>query len=156
VSKSIWVIVILAAITALMLSLGMMISLGQFQELPEAEWVKLGEAVTAEFKLEKVGVRVGLHESPTAMHLNYLTRADSKFNSSVQNAEMERIAAFAAKTYTGRDLYLIEKVKVIRSETHGSGCFQQTYVATFTYTNPNRTPPPSRRMGGPSFPPRNP
>ena len=155
-SKSIWVIIILAAITALMLSLGMMISLGQFQELPEAEWVKLGEAVTAEFKLEKVGVRVSIHESPSTMHLNYLTKADSKFNSSVQNAEMERIAEFAAKTYTGKDLYLIEKVKVTRSETHGSGCFQQTYVATLTYTNPNRTPPPNRRMGAPPYPPRNP
>lgn len=156
-SKAVWTIVIMAAITALVLSLGMMISLGQFQELPAADWVKLAEATTAEFKLEKVSVRVSLSESPTAMHLHYLTKQDTKFSSTIQNAEMERVAEFAVKTYTGRDLYQIEKVLITRSETHGSGCFQQTYVANLTYTNPRRTPPQGiRRIGGPSFPPRPP
>lgn len=155
-SRSVWVIVVLAAGTALVLTFAMMITLGQFQEIPAADWVKLAEATTAEFKLEKVAVRVTFAENPTAMHISYVTKRDSKFDAAVQNAEMERVAEFAVNKYAGSDLYRIERVRITRSEVTGSGCFQQTYVATFNYPNPRRTPP-SRRLGGPPpFPPRSP
>lgn len=156
VNKSIWVIVVLAAGTALVMAFMMMITLGQFQEIPAADWVKLAEATTAEFKLEKVAVRVSFAENPTAMHLSYVTKKDSKFDAAVQNAEMERVAEFAVNKYTGSDLYRIERVRVTRSEVTGSGCFQQTYVATLSYANTRRTPP-ARRLGGTmTFPPRSP
>jgi hypothetical protein len=148
----------MAAVTVLALSFGMMVFLGQFQEIPAADWVKLAEATNAQFKLEKVAVRVTLVGSPTAMHINYLTKADSKFNTAAQNAEMERVAGFAVRTYGGKDLYLIEQINVTRSEVHGGGCFQQTYVANFSMANPRRTPPPSRGVGMPipPIPPRSP
>jgi len=141
----------MAALTAVALVMGMMLSLGQLQEVPAAEWVKLAEATTARFNLEKVSVRVDLLAKPTAMQLSYLTRADTKFDTTVQNAEMESVAQFAVNTYKGKDLHLIENVTITRSETHGSGCFQETYVANFSYVNPRRTPP-SGRFGLPVTP----
>lgn len=153
-NKAVWVIVILGAMTVLVLSFGMMVFLGQFQEIPAADWVKLAESTTAEFKLEKVAVRVNMMSTPTAMQISYLTKADTKFNSAAQNAEMQQVAEYAVRTYVGKDLYLIEQIQVTRSETHGGGCFQQTYVANLTYANPRRSPPPAR-FGAP-FPPRNP
>ena len=149
-SKSIWVILCLSAFTALILIVGMMLSLGQLQVVPAAEWVKLAEATSARFNLEKVSVRVDLLSRPTSMQLSYLTKADTKFDTSVQNAEMEGVAQFAISNYKGKDLYQIENVVVTRSETHGSGCFQETYVAKYTYVNPRRTQP--ARFGLPVTP----
>ncbi len=149
-SKSVWVILCLAAFTALILVVAMMLSLGQLQEVPAAEWVKVAEATTARFNLEKVSVRVDLVSKPTSMQLAYLTKNDTKFDTTVQNAEMEGVAQFAINTYKGKDLYLIENVLVTRSETHGRGCFQETYVAKLTYVNPRRTQP--ARFGLPIVP----
>ena len=140
----------MAAIAAFALTMGMMISLGQLQEVPAAEWVKLAEATTAQYGLEKVSVRVDLMVKPTSLQLSYRTKTDSKFDATVQNAEMESIAQFAVNTYKGKDLHLIENVKITRSETHGSGCFSETYVANLTYVNPRRTQP--SRFGIPPAP----
>ena len=137
------------------LVMGMMVSLGQLQEVPAAEWVKLAEATTSRFSLEKVSVRVDLLGRPTSMQLSYLTKADSKFDTSLQNAEMESIAQFAVGTYKGKDLHLIENVLITRSETHGSGCFQETYVTKLTHVNTRRTPP-TNRFGLPPPPPPKP
>ena len=82
-SRSIWVIFFMGIIATVAVCFGMMVFLGQFQEVPAAEWVKLAEATTAEFKLEKVAVRVNLLASPSALQINYLTKADTKFNTSV-------------------------------------------------------------------------
>jgi hypothetical protein len=141
----------MAAITAVALVMGMMVSLGQLQETPAADWVKLAEATSSRFSLDKCSVRVDLNTRPSSMQVAYLTKADTKFDTTVQNAEMESIAKFAVGNYKGRDLYMIENVLVTRSETHGSGCFQETYVAKFTFVNPNRTPP--NRFGLPVTPP---
>jgi hypothetical protein len=144
-------IVCMAAVTALALVMGMMVSLGQLQEVPAAEWVKLAEATSARFNLEKVSVRVDLLTKPTAMQLSYLTRNDTKFDTTLQNTEMANIAQFAVETYKGKDLHLIENVMITRSETHGSGCFQETYVAKFSTANTKRTPP-AGRFGLPPIP----
>ncbi len=141
----------MAAITAVALVMGMMVSLGQLQETPAADWVKVAEAISSRFSLEKCSVRVDLVGRPASMQVAYLTKADTKFDTSVQNAEMESIAQFAVGNYKGKDLYLIENVLVTRSETHGSGCFQETYVAKYSYVNPKRTPP--NRFGLPVTPP---
>src|SRR5437762_2578559 len=108
--------------TAFILIVAMAFSLGQFQETPVAEWVKLAESINREFKMENVAVRVSLLNSPTAMRISYVTRVDSHFDLSVQNQEMERVGAFALKTYKGRELARIDQVQITRSETHGSGC----------------------------------
>src|SRR5262245_42247695 len=105
----------------MVLAFAMMLSLGQFQETPQADWVKLAEQITAEFNLDHTSVRVALRERPTQLRVTYLTRQDSKFNLAVQNAEMEKIASYAMQNYKGRDLHLVEQITVNRSETHGSG-----------------------------------
>jgi hypothetical protein len=150
VSRSVWVILCLSAFTALILVVGMMVSLNQLQEHPAAHWVKLAEATTARFNLEKVSVRVDLVAKPTSMQLSYLTKTDTKFDTTIQNAEMDAVAQFAVNTYKGNDLHQIENVLITRSETHGSGCFQETYVAKYTYVNPRRTQP--SRFGLPVTP----
>ena len=117
------------------------------------DWVKLAELITAEFKAKNVAVRVNLTMPPGLLKISYLAAIDSNYNLSVQNAEMEKVARFAAQNYKGKDLRYIGEVRVSRTEIHGSGCFQQTYVADFTMPLPRRSagiPAP----GDSSFPPR--
>jgi hypothetical protein len=137
-SKSVWLIISMGAVTILVLSVGMMISLNQFQEIPAAEWVKLAQATGTEFKFENVTVRVSFRNEPSTMAIAYVTRQNSKFDTSAQKAEMEKVAQFAVQNYKGRDLNKIDQVQVHRSEIHGSGCFQTTYVADHTAANPKR------------------
>ena len=143
-------------ITALVLSLAMMISLGQFKEVPAADWVKLAEATTNEFKFTNVAVRVSLHSTPPVMKISYDTEADSKFDLSVQNAEMGKVGEFALRNYKGRELNIVSQVEVTRSESHGSGCFRQTYVSSLSVPNPRRNGVPGASPFGtpPAVPPR--
>jgi hypothetical protein len=137
-------IIAMGCITMLALSAGMMVSLGNFQETPAADWVRLAENIGREFKAEPVSVRVNMRSSPSAMIVNYSSLVDSKFNVSLQNEEMEKVANFAITNYRkGREQRNINEIQVTRSETHGSGCFKQTYVARFTLQNPyaNTFPP---------------
>jgi hypothetical protein len=145
-------IVVMGLITAMVLALAMMLSLGQFQEIPAADWVKLSESLTNEFKVTNVAVRVNLTSQPTQMKISYASPNDSKFDLSVQNAEMERVAAFAVKAYRGKDANMIDQVAVTRSETHGSGCFKQTYTASVSVPTPRRSVIPGNPFGAP--PPR--
>jgi hypothetical protein len=139
-------------ITMLALSMGMMVTLGQFQEAPAADWVKLAQAMTDQFKFDNITVRVDLHSAgPLKMKIAYVTKANSGFDSSAQNVEMENVAKFATEHYKGRDLTKIDQVEVTRSEIHGKGCFQTTYVATFTLDNPKK-----RMRGFPQTPPQPP
>ena len=139
--------------TALFLAIGMMVSLGQFKETPAIEWVRLGEIIGREFKADPVGVRVNMRSKPSAMIINYASLVDTKFNVSLQNAEMEKVAQYAIENYNkAREHRLIEEIQVTRSETHGRGCFKQTYVAHYTVKNPLYTTSPPG-FGGPSMRP---
>ncbi len=143
-------IVAMGLVTMLVLSAGMMVSLGQFQETPAIEWVRLAENIGREFKAEPVSVRVNLRSAPSAMIINYTALVDSKYNVSLQNAEMEKVARFAITNYKkGREQRLIEEIQVTRTETHGSGCFKQTFVAHFTLKNPFLNSLPPGVPGGP-------
>lgn len=130
----------------LVLAIGMALSLGQFQETPAVEWVRLSEAVGREFKAEHVAVKIALQKNPSAMAIAYSSLLDTKFNLSVQNAEMENVAKFAIKNYKGKEQTMLDEIQITRSETHGRGCFQQTYVAHFTLPNP------LKRTDRPPFP----
>jgi hypothetical protein len=137
-------IAIMGLVTILALSMGMVISLGQFQEAPAAEWVKLAQAITEQFKLQNVSVRVNFRgDGPIAMKIAYIAKATSNFDSSAQNVEMESVAKFSLENYKGKDLGKIDRVEIVRSEIHGSGCFQTTYVANFMYLNPRKKLPGS-------------
>ena len=126
-------------VTMLALSMGMMVSLNQFREVPAAEWVKLASGVTDQFKFENVSVRVSLIDRPSTMKISYVTKGNSNsFDSSAQNVEMEKVAQFAVENYKGKELNRIDEVRIHRSEVHGRGCFQTTYEADLTYANPKR------------------
>ena len=120
----------MAAITAVALVMGMMVSLGQLQETPAADWVKVAEAISSRFSLEKCSVRVDLLNRPASMQVAYLTKADSKFDTTAQNAEMESVAQFAVGNYKGKDLYMIENVLVTRtfSKAYGLAGFRVGYA----------------------------
>jgi len=128
----------MGAICMLALSMGMMVSLGQFQEIPAAEWVKCATAISNEFNFENVVVKVNLRNPPSSMKISYVTKESSKFDSSAQNVEMEKVAQFALQNYKGKDLTRIDQVEITRSEIHGRGCFQTTYVANLTVPNSKR------------------
>lgn len=147
-----WLIVCMGGISSLFLVVALMLSLGQFQETPAADWVKLAELIQHNFHLDHVSVRV-TRRSPPKMEIAYLTRTNSKFDLTEQNAEMDRVAHFALENYKGRDLTWIEQADITRSETHGSGCFQQTYVAHFSLPNPKRSLRSPDRTGYPPAPP---
>jgi len=137
-------------LTMLLLAVGMAMTLGQFQEVPAAEWVRLSESIGRQFKAENVSVRVLLQRNPSAMAISYSSLVDSKFNLSMQNSEMESVAQYAIKAYKGREQMILDEIQITRSETHGRGCFQQTYVAHFTLPNPLRRTDRST-IPGPSF-----
>ena len=121
------------------MAVGRAISLGQVQETSAIEWVRLSESIAREFKVEHVGVRLTLRSSPSVLAVSYTSPVDSKFDLSAQNAEMEKIARFAVSNYkVPREQRLVDEIRVTRSETHGRGCFQQTYVSHFTLPNPMR------------------
>jgi len=142
VSKTVWVILCMGVITILALTMGMVVSLGQFQEVPAAEWVKIAAAIAAEFKFENVSARVVFRgDAPSALKITYTTKPNANFDSSAQNVEMENVAKFAVENYKGKDLRKIDQVEISRSEIHGRGCFQTTYVANFTYANPKQKMP---------------
>ena len=132
-------------VTLLLVSIAMILSLSQFQETPTVEWVKLAEQITGEFKAKNVSVRVNLNMPPGLLKVTYLAGLDSNYDIAIQNAEMEKVASFAAANYKGKDLKYIGEVLVNRTEIHGSGCFQQSYVADFKYTVPRR----QNRFGAP-------
>src|ERR1043165_9739070 len=142
----------MGALAMLLVSFAMMLTLGQFQETPSKDWVKLAEQLTAEFKAKNVGVRVAM--PPGALRISYLAGIHSNYNLEVQNAEMKQVAEFALKNYKGKDMRYVTEIKVNRTEIHGSGCFQTTYEGNFTLPVPRRAfggPMPS---GPPPFPPR--
>jgi hypothetical protein len=137
VSKTVWIILTMGVITILALTMGMVVSLGQFQEVPAAEWVKVAAMVAEQFKFENVNARVQMRsEGPSALKISYITKPSPSFDSSAQNVEMENVAKYAIENYKGKDVTKIDQVEINRSEIHGRGCFQTTYVATFTMPNP--------------------
>ncbi len=159
-----WTIAIMGTATLLLISIAMMLSLSQFQETPSGDWVKLAEQITAEFKAKSVAVRINFAMAPGYMKISYTAGIDSKYDLASQNVEMERMARFAIATYKGKDMKYVTEVRINRTEVHGSGCFQSTYVSNFTLPVPRRqrelpapdgAPPEGAQPGGESsFPPR--
>src|SRR5262245_16365030 len=106
-------ILIMGAVTMLALSMGMMVSLNQFQEVPAADWVKLAQAVTNEFKFDTVSVRVSVRgDGPSALKVIYITSKNYTFDASAQNVEMESVAKFAVENYKGKDLPKLDQVEI--------------------------------------------
>jgi hypothetical protein len=132
VSKTVWTIALMGFVTLLLVTIAMVLSLSQFSETPSSEWVRLAEQIATEFKAKNVAVRVNLNIPPGSLRVSYLAGIHSNYSVEAQNAEMERVAQFAAAHYKGRDMRYVREVKVNRTEIHGSGCFQTTYEGNFT------------------------
>ena len=139
-SKTVWLIVTMGLITLLAMALFMALSLEQFQEAPAVELVRLSEMIAREFKAEHVSLKIKRRDVPSVLAISYASLVDSKFDLSMQNKEMEAVATYAIKNYKGREQTTVDEIQVTRSETHGRGCFQQSYVAHFTLPNPMRRP----------------
>jgi len=142
-------------VTVALLVVGMMVSLMQFQQgSPAVKFVKLAELIGREFKVENVGADVRMDPAPGNLRITYFTRVDTKFDISLQNQEMRKIAEFAIKNYEGSDRHQLGEIQINRSESHGSGCFQQTYVGRFTLPNPYKGRALPNSSGGSLIPPR--
>jgi hypothetical protein len=139
VGKTVWVVAGMGLLSMLALSMGMMLSLGQFQETSASEWVKLAEMAGRQFKAKPISVRVDLRSTPKIMVIAYSSLVDSHYDLSVQNTEMEDIAKFSLQNNS--QAKKVDEVQVTRTETHGRGCFQQSFVSHFTYPNPSRQEP---------------
>jgi hypothetical protein len=139
VGKTVWVVAGMGLLSMLALSMGMMLSLGQFQETSASEWVKLAEMAGRQFKAKPISIRVDLRSTPKIMVISYSSLVDSHYDLSVQNTEMENIAKFSLQNYS--QAKKVDEVQVTRTETHGRGCFQQSFVSHLTYPNPNRQEP---------------
>ena len=142
-------IAIMGMLTMFALVLGMSLSLGQFNEVPAVAWVRLSENIAREFKAEQVSTRINLRSRPSIMTVSYASLVDSNYDLSMQNAEMEAVANYAINNYKGREQTMVDEIQITRSETHGRGCFKQSYIAHFTLPNPLRKPD---RMGIPLDP----
>jgi hypothetical protein len=138
VGKTVWVVAGMGLLSMLALSMGMMLSLGQFQETSASEWVKLAEMAGRQFKAKPISVRVDLRSTPKIMVIAYSSLVDSHYDLSVQNTEMEDIAKFSLQNYS--QAKKVDEVQVTRTETHGRGCFQQSFVSPAAATLADRAP----------------
>jgi len=142
-SRSVWVILILGFLTVVILVIAMLGALRQFGDSPHSNATKLALAIKGEFHFESVVTGTRNEGVKGFLIIHYETHADSKFNQEAQTGEMQRVAQFAAGKFDASDKRNIDEIQVRRTEIHGRGCFQQSYVATHTLPNPHRGAPPA-------------
>ena len=143
-SRSVWVILILGFLTVIVLVIAMLGALRQFGDSPHSNATKLALAIKGEFHFESTVTATRNEGMRGFLVIHYETHADSKFNQELQIGEMQKVAQFAAGKFDASDKRNIDEIQVRRTEVHGRGCFQQSYVATTSVPNPHRAgPPPS-------------
>ncbi len=157
--KSLWTILILGCLTAMLLSIFMLVTLDTYQQSPAGNRFKFAESVRAQFQFESAGADVTPVDGRMILRISYLTKKSSKYDTTAQRQEMESVTAFAAKTYDGRDRSTIQEIQVRRTEVRGRGCFQKTYTDNHRIAAPpewHKRPklPPFLQTSG--EPPRNP
>lgn len=126
-SRSLWSILILGILTALLLTLGMLFTLDQYQQSPAGNRFKFAETIRTEFQFDSAGADVSPIEGKMVLRISFMTTKDSKHDPAAQRQEMERVAAFAAGKYDGKDRSSIQEIQIKRAEVRGKGCFQKTY-----------------------------
>lgn len=147
-SRSLWSILILGILTALILTLGMLFTLDQYQQSPAGNRFKFAETIRTEFQFDSAGADVAPLEGKMILRISYMTTKDSKHDQTAQRQEMEKVAAFAAVKYDGKDRSSIHEIQLRRAEVRGKGCFQKTYHNHHTAAAP---PEWKMRPGLPSF-----
>lgn len=149
-SKSLWSILILGVLTAMILSLFMLLTLDTYQQTPAGNRFKLAESIRTEYTFDSAGADVSPIDGKMVLRISYLTTRSSSHNADVQKKEMESVAAFAASKYDGKDRGAIQEIRVQRTELRGRGCFQKTYK------NNHSTAAPAEWRGRPGLPGTNP
>lgn len=144
-SRTVWAIVIIGFLTAIFLVVAMFFMLKQFSQSPYSSATKLSQTIKGEFRFEGVGTATQM--TPTVdgpknvLLVQYDTHADSKFDLDVQNREMDRVGKFAVENTDRSDRPRFVEIRVRRTEIHGRGCFQQSYVSDRVVPNPFYVPP---------------
>lgn len=126
-SRSLWSILILGVLTALILSLFMLLTLDTYQQSPAGNRFKFAESIRTQYKFDSAGADVSPFDGKMVLRITYLTTQNSKHNADLQKQEMESVAEFAKK-YDGKDRGTIQEIRVHRTEIRGRGCFQKTYT----------------------------
>jgi hypothetical protein len=154
VSKTLWSVLVMGLMSALLLTVAMMFGLSAFQQSPAGARSKLGEQIRTEFSFAAAGADVQVYAQPSRLNISYETHQNSRFDVAVQNAEMQRVAEFAIGKVEPRTRVKIEELRVVRTEVHGRGCFQQSYVSALTFPNAQRSNTSSGDFLNPQDPPR--
>jgi hypothetical protein len=151
VGKSVWVVLSLGAVAALLLVVAMMASLSQFKDTPAAMRTALAASIQNEFQFIATGTEVRNQAEKSWLRIVYEAKPskDIAFSKEASDAEMTRVAQYAIEHYKGRDRTVLDEIRVYRSETHGRGCFQSEYKADLAIPNPIRKAPGEKPDGFP-------
>jgi hypothetical protein len=114
----------------------MLVTLDTYQQSPAGNRFKFAETIRTEFQFESTGADVSPFDGRMILRVFYLTKKDSKYDPAVQRKEMEDVAAFAAKSYDGKDRSTIQEIQIQRTEVRGRGCFQKTLQDRLTAEPP--------------------
>jgi len=145
VNRSIWVIMVLGFLTVVVMVVAMLATLRSFGDSPASNATKLALGIRSEFHFEAVGTAVRMDGIKNYLSISYETHADSKFDQAAQTREMDKVAAFAFSKVDPTERKNLDEIRIRRSEVHGRGCFQQSYVAAHVVPIPGRS-------GGPPSP----
>lgn len=156
--KSVWVVLSLGAITALLLVVAMMATLSQFKDTPAAMRTALAASIQNEFQFIATGTEVRTHAEKSWLRIVYEAKPDKNtaLSKEASDDEMTRVARYAIEHYKGRDRTLLDEIRVYRSETYGRGCFQSEYKADLTIPNPVKKAPGEKSDGFPFLTPEPP
>jgi hypothetical protein len=142
VNRTLWTIAIFGFISVMSLVIAFLLVFKSFGESPYSSGAKVAVAVRDEFHLDAAASAI-LHEAQkTVLVVQYQTHADSKFNLAAQNQEMQGVAVFAAGKLEPAERRKVDEVRVRRTEIHGSGCMQRSYVTDLAIPNPLRNADP--------------
>jgi hypothetical protein len=145
-NRMLWSIVIIGFLTVVFLVLAMWVMLGQFGASPYSSSSKIAYSIRGEFHFESVGTATRYEGLKNVFLVAYETHLNSNFNLAAQNAEMQKVAEYAATKFEPGDRRRVDEIQVKRTEIHGSGCFQQSYVAGHSIPNPYRNVLPAPRQ----------
>ena len=144
-NRSIWSIVVIGFLTVVFMVMAMLVMFQEYSRSPYSSSTKLAISIRNEFHFESVGSGTKDEGPRHLLVIQYETHANSKFDTSVQTREMQKVAEFAAEKYDPIERKRIDEIRVQRTEIHGRGCFQQSYVADHSIPNPHFNPLPPRR-----------
>ena len=159
-NRSLWTILILGCLTALLLSIFMLVTLDTYQQSPAGNRFAFAETIRTQFQFESAGADVTHINGRMVLRLSYITKKHSNYDPAVQRKEMQDVLGFAMKTYDGKDKATIQEIEVRRTEIRGRGCFQKTYSDRHSSEAPpewkGRKGNLPRFLETPEEPPRNP